>query len=92
MQYQEDFESHSIGVFVVVVWDVKADDSTPAFDLKFTSSAMFTLDQRTRLVTLKVRLLSNAGLDLLPYLFIRSFKWTTGSRKNKSIRFNYKGT
>lgn len=35
MQYQEDFESHSIGVFVVVVWDVKADDSTPAFDLKF---------------------------------------------------------
>lgn len=73
-------------------WDVKADDSTPAFDSKLTFSAMFTLDQRTRLVTLKVKLLSNAGLDLLPYLFTRSFKWTTGSRKNKSIRFNYKGT
>lgn len=83
MQYQEDFESHSIGVFVVVVWDVKADDSTPAFDLKLTFSAMF----RSRSVTLKVRLLSNAGLNLLPYLFTRSFKWTTDWRKNLTYMF-----
>lgn len=87
MQYQEDFESHSIGVFVVVVWDVKADDSIPAFDLKLTFSAMFTLNQRSRSVTLKVRLLSNAGLNLLPYLFTRSFKWTTDWRKNLTYMF-----
>lgn len=82
MQNQEDFESHSIGVFVVVVWDVKADDSTPAFDLKLTFS-----NQRSRLVTLKVRIMSNAGLELLPYLFTRSFKWTTDWRKNLTYMF-----
>lgn len=77
MQNQEDFESRSIGVFVVVVWDVKADDSTPAFDLKLTFS-----NQRSRLVTL-----SNAGLELLTYLFTRSFKWTTDWRKNLTYMF-----
>lgn len=82
MQNQEDFESRSIGVFVVVVWDVKADDSIPAFDLKLTFS-----NQRSRLVTLKVRILSNAGLELLPYLFTRSFKWTTDWRKNLTYMF-----